>query len=219
MNRSSSRKVKLTSKFEEFKLTANGKKRGRPRKSWPHDESAVVNRQSMPTTRDEYLRSREENKPTIATSIATTNLMNNSTLTPSVATPITTTLKSHGPRPMSSKKEELLRLREENSTLKRQIEQKEIEFEELKRQTSYTGQTVPKDDYDDLKDKYHRDLTHAKRHEWCVVCLNPSRYYCCWNTTYCSQKCQVSDWYSRHGKSCERTRNNSQDCHLKKNYV
>lgn len=112
----------------------------------------------------------------------------------------------HVPKPMSSTREELLRLREENANLKTQLEQKNNEFEELKRQTSYTGQTVPKIDYDDLKEKYQKDLVHAKRHEWCVVCLNPSRYHCCWNTTYCSQKCQVADWYSRHIKSCERRR-------------
>lgn len=109
-------------------------------------------------------------------------------------------------KPISSAREELLRLREENVSLKTQIDQVKNDFEELKRQSSYTGQTVPKVDYDDLKEKYQKDLTHAKRHEWCVVCLNPSRYYCCWNTTYCSQKCQVLDWYQRHLKSCARLR-------------
>lgn len=109
-------------------------------------------------------------------------------------------------KPISSTREELLRLREENTKLKNQIDQKTADFEDLKRQSSYTGQTVPKVDYDDLKEKYQQDLTYAKRHEWCVLCLNPSRYYCCWNTTYCSQKCQVSDWYQRHSKYCERRR-------------
>lgn len=107
-------------------------------------------------------------------------------------------------KPISSTREELFRLREENINLRAQLEQKVSEFEELKRQSSYTGQTVPKVDYDDLKEKYQRDLVHAKRKEWCFLCLNPSRYYCCWNTTYCSQKCQVTDWYHRHMKSCER---------------
>lgn len=105
---------------------------------------------------------------------------------------------------VSTTREELMRLREENANLKSQVEQRTAEYEELKRQSSYTGQTVPKIDYDELKEKYQRDLTHAKRKEWCFLCLNPSRYYCCWNTTYCSQKCQVTDWYQRHMKSCER---------------
>lgn len=107
-------------------------------------------------------------------------------------------------KPMSSAREELLRLREETTSLRTQLEQVRNEYEELKRQSSYTGQTVPKVDYDDLKAKYHADLMNAKRREWCVVCLNRSRYHCCWNTTYCSQKCQVHDWYQRHLKSCER---------------
>jgi hypothetical protein len=186
MNRSSSRKVKLTSKFEEFKLTANGKKRGRPRKSWPQNDLTSTPMDMKPTIpqtpREELLRTREENHH--------------------ITTPVTP--KQSVSRPMSSKREELLRLREENVSLKSKLEQIAAEFDELKRQSSYTGQTVPKVDYDDLKERYQRDLSYARRHEWCVVCQNLSRYYCCWNTTYCSQKCQVSDWYSRHGKSCER---------------
>lgn len=110
-------------------------------------------------------------------------------------------------KPMSSTREELMRLREETASLRNQLEEKNAEYEDLKRQSSYTGQTVPKVDYDDLKEKYQVDLNYAKRHEWCVLCLNPSRYYCCWNTTYCSQKCQVNDWYQRHVKCCERRKN------------
>lgn len=107
-------------------------------------------------------------------------------------------------KPISSTREELLRLREENSNLKQQLEQITVEYEDLKRQSSYTGQTVPKIDYDDLKEKYQRDIANAKRNEWCYVCSNKSKYYCCWNTTYCSKNCQVSDWYQRHMKYCER---------------
>lgn len=197
MIRSSSRKVKPTSKFEEFKLTANGKKRGRPRKSWPQDDLSLTPADIKPsiphTPREELLRTREENNV-----IAKPN--------ETLPTIQTTTPKQTPNKPISLKREELLRLREENSNLRAQLEQRTTEYEELKRQSSYTGETVPKIDYDDLKERYQRDITHAKRHEWCVVCLSPSRYYCCWNTTYCSQKCQVSDWYARHGKSCERRR-------------
>lgn len=107
-------------------------------------------------------------------------------------------------KPISSTREEILRLREENLNLRQQLEQAQAEYDDLKRQSSYTGQTVPKVDYEDLKEKYQRDIAHAKRHEWCAVCFAPSRYHCCWNTTYCSQKCQVGDWYTRHMKSCER---------------
>lgn len=107
-------------------------------------------------------------------------------------------------KPMSSTREELLRLREELAQVKKELEERNNEYAELRRQSSYTGETVPKVDYDDLKESYRRDVMHAKRHEWCVMCLNPSKYYCCWNTTYCSQKCQVNDWYARHGRTCER---------------
>lgn len=182
-------------------MTANGKKRGRPRKSWPQDvelhHTPTDIKPSVPqpqTLREELLRTREENNLTVTPPV------------PQQPTIQASTPKQTANKPISLKREELLRLREENTTLRAQLEQKTAEYEELKRQSSYTGETVPKVDYDDLKERYQRDITHAKRHEWCVVCLSPSRYHCCWNTTYCSQKCQVSDWYARHGKSCERRR-------------
>jgi len=112
----------------------------------------------------------------------------------------------HRIKPLMSRKEEIIRLRDENQTIRAKIEQMEADLENLKSQSSYTGSTIPKIDYDQLTYEYQRDVTYAKRHEWCKVCLNESKYYCCWNTTYCSQKCQLVDWYARHGRSCERQR-------------
>lgn len=117
---------------------------------------------------------------------------------------VTPTLHEPKIKHISMRKEEMNRLREESSNLRLQLNQLQMDYDELKRQTSYTGLTVPKTDFEDLKEKYQRDITYAKRHEWCAVCLTQSKYYCCWNTTYCSQKCQVTDWYARHSKACER---------------
>lgn len=213
MSRQSSRKVKLTSKFEEFSTSrlaniqrSNGQTTPQPQE--PQAPQAVT---PVPQV------AQVAHVPQVLQTPKTPQTPR----TPQVqATPmpkLTANGKIRGrPRkiwqqkaetvvkPMSSAREELLRLREENVTLKSQLEQLKNDFEELKRQSSYTGQTVPKMDYDDLKEKYQKDLMHAKRREWCVVCLNPSRYYCCWNTTYCSQKCQVHDWYQRHLKLCVR---------------
>lgn len=255
MNRQSARKIKLTSKFEDFTTTrlasiqrlANTKS---PQNVQPASTTEIVTpakpeKSATVKLERETVRSAEASRASDATPNhapvkdktphKVLRQHKAATLTPATPTPetpqpstpyghitplpkLTANGKIRGrPRkcwqkaetvvkPVSTAREELLRLREENASLKNQLDQKTAEYDELQRQSSYTGQTVPKVDYDDLKEKYQRDLAHAKRHEWCVVCLTPSRYYCCWNTTYCSQKCQVSDWYGRHIKSCERRR-------------
>lgn len=190
MSRQSARKVKLTSKFEEFtRLSSSIQRPVHEPQPQPPPVEVVVPQKII------------EQPPTTPLPKLTANgkVRGRPRKCWQMQIKAETQVKP-------SKREELIRLREENAQLKLQLEQKISEHEELKRQSSYTGQTVPKSDYDDLKEKYSRDLTNAKRHEWCVVCLNPSRYYCCWNTTYCSQKCQVSDWYTRHINSCERRR-------------
>lgn len=236
MSRQSLRKVKLTSKFEEFSTTrlASIQRQAHTQNQDGHTDSQTPVAAATPV-----LPATPVPPPTPETPAKITKSAKMARMA-RIETPVTPAIESqpttptpHGhplpkltangkirgrPRkcwqqkaettvkPMSSTREELLRLREENANLKIQLEQKTAEYEDLKRQSSYTGQTVPKVDFDDLKDRYQRDITKAKRNEWCVVCLNPSRYYCCWNTTYCSQKCQVSDWYQRHVKSCERRR-------------
>jgi len=261
MIRSSSRKVKPTTKFVEFELTSNGKKRGRPRKivnthndtdpniqhqanqsftpvqqahsqsfahasskeePQPHIEeqktpSVIQQELSLPSTPQQQtpVRPKREPKtqptptPTAVTRVESNieKIQNNQTSTP-IREPRSTT------KPISSRKEELMRLRDENITLKARLDQLSLDYEELKRQTSYTGLTVPKADFDDLKERYQRDVAHAKKHEWCIVCLTQSKYHCCWNTTYCSQKCQVADWYARHGKTCERRKSLLRNCAL-----
>lgn len=102
--------------------------------------------------------------------------------------------------------EDLNKANAEIAQLKSRVEELISELEALKRQCSYTGQTVPKIDYDRLIEKHKVELREAKKREWCIFCGEPSRYYCCWNTTYCSTDCQVNDWYKRHKSYCARLR-------------
>lgn len=242
MSRQSLRKVKLTSKFEEFsssRLSIQRSNQQQTQDTTSANGTPIKVETQTPTATaaaaDDAVQLPETPAPVKerashkilrqkATSITpATPAYETSTPTPySHVTPapkLTANGKIRGrPRkcwqkaetvvkPISSTREELLRLREENANLKVQLEQRTLEFEDLKRQSSYTGQTVPKIDYDDLKEKYNQDIAYTKRHQWCLVCLNPAKYHCCWNTTYCSQKCQVTDWYNRHSKSCERRKN------------
>lgn len=38
----------------------------------------------------------------------------------------------------------------------------------------------------------------------CIQCGEQAMYYCCWNTSYCSEDCQVMHWNSVHYKTCTR---------------
>lgn len=239
--RQSARKVKLTSKFEEFSTTrlasiqrlAQSSEQKHQHREQQQKEHQQREQQPKQEHHQQHHRAEPRTPKTVVEPAAKTTPAPRATPAPVIhqetphnnyghLTPqpkLTANGKIRGrPRkcwqqkaetvvkPMSSTREELLRLREELAQVKKELEERNNEYAELQRQSSYTGQTVPKGDYDDLKERYQRDMMHAKRHEWCVMCLNPSRYYCCWNTTYCSQKCQVADWYARHGKSCERRR-------------
>lgn len=231
MSRQSLRKVKLTSKFEEFSTTrlASIQRQHHTQVQEGQNDSQIPSTPAAPVMPATPIPPATPETPVRVTKSAKMAKLA-TPVTPALESQPTTPVPYGNPlpkltangkvrgrprkcwqqkaettvKPISSTKEELLRLREENANLKIQLEQVTNDFEDLKRQSSYTGQTVPKVDYDDLKDQYERNIVKAKRNEWCAVCLNPSRYHCCWNTTYCSQKCQVSDWYSRHINTCER---------------
>ncbi|XP_035828757.1 protein kinase C-binding protein 1, partial [Aplysia californica] len=39
-----------------------------------------------------------------------------------------------------------------------------------------------------------RSIAETKKHQWCAQCWKEAVYYCCWNTSYCSYKCQQRHW-------------------------
>ncbi|XP_049286409.1 protein kinase C-binding protein 1 [Anopheles funestus] len=39
-----------------------------------------------------------------------------------------------------------------------------------------------------------RAVHDAKMKQWCKKCYKEASYYCCWNTAYCSEKCQLIHW-------------------------
>lgn len=49
-----------------------------------------------------------------------------------------------------------------------------------------------------------QDIERIKKKSWCIVCLNEAQLYCCWNSTYCTQKCQTIDWNRGHKRTCRR---------------
>ena len=41
-----------------------------------------------------------------------------------------------------------------------------------------------------MTDKHRRELSGAKKKQWCWQCESEAIYHCCWNTAYCSVECQ-----------------------------
>uniref|UniRef100_A0A1I8H649 Zinc finger MYND domain-containing protein 11 n=1 Tax=Macrostomum lignano TaxID=282301 RepID=A0A1I8H649_9PLAT len=53
----------------------------------------------------------------------------------------------------------------------------------------------------------HREaIANTKRRQWCYNCLEEAMYHCCWNTSYCSIKCQQDHWHKEHKRVCRRKR-------------
>jgi len=40
----------------------------------------------------------------------------------------------------------------------------------------------------------------------CYNCESEAMYHCCWNTSYCSIKCQQEHWHREHKRVCRRKR-------------
>lgn len=40
----------------------------------------------------------------------------------------------------------------------------------------------------------------------CYNCEEEAMYHCCWNTSYCSIKCQQEHWHADHKRTCRRKR-------------
>ncbi|VDO18853.1 unnamed protein product [Heligmosomoides polygyrus] len=60
-----------------------------------------------------------------------------------------------------------------------------------------------------LVEKHKRELTAAKKKQWCWQCESEAIYHCCWNTAYCSVECQQGHW-ATHKKFCRRKKGQQQ---------
>lgn len=58
-----------------------------------------------------------------------------------------------------------------------------------------------------LTEKHKREISLAKKKQWCYNCEEEAMYHCCWNTSYCSIKCQQEHWHHEHKRMCRRKRN------------
>ena len=50
----------------------------------------------------------------------------------------------------------------------------------------------------------------TKSQQWCRYCWKEAEFYCCWNTSYCSEDCQEKDW-KKHFPSCKKNISDSDE--------
>lgn len=51
-------------------------------------------------------------------------------------------------------------------------------------------------------------IADTKVRQWCSNCGKEAKFYCCWNTSYCNDRCQQQHWPS-HLISCAQIQSNS----------
>uniref|UniRef100_A0A5F8H939 Zinc finger MYND domain-containing protein 11 n=1 Tax=Monodelphis domestica TaxID=13616 RepID=A0A5F8H939_MONDO len=61
---------------------------------------------------------------------------------------------------------------------------------------------------DRMKSDHKRETERVVREalEKCYNCEEEAMYHCCWNTSYCSIKCQQEHWHAEHKRTCRRKR-------------
>uniref|UniRef100_A0A4W3GLV5 Zinc finger, MYND-type containing 11 n=1 Tax=Callorhinchus milii TaxID=7868 RepID=A0A4W3GLV5_CALMI len=57
-----------------------------------------------------------------------------------------------------------------------------------------------------LASQHKQFISQTKKKQWCYNCEEEAMYHCCWNTSYCSIKCQQEHWHAEHKRTCRRKR-------------
>uniref|UniRef100_A0A2K5DH46 MYND-type domain-containing protein n=1 Tax=Aotus nancymaae TaxID=37293 RepID=A0A2K5DH46_AOTNA len=57
-----------------------------------------------------------------------------------------------------------------------------------------------------LATQHKQLISQTKKKQWCYNCEEEVMYHCCWNTTYCSIKCQQEHWHAEHKRTCRQKR-------------
>ncbi|KAK2168186.1 hypothetical protein NP493_1242g00007 [Ridgeia piscesae] len=80
------------------------------------------------------------------------------------------------------------------------------ETERVRRQTEERCREQYMEEMRKLSAKHKADISAAKKKQWCYNCEEEAMYHCCWNTSYCSIKCQQEHWHREHKRMCRRKR-------------
>ncbi|XP_021340240.1 zinc finger MYND domain-containing protein 11-like isoform X1 [Mizuhopecten yessoensis] len=80
------------------------------------------------------------------------------------------------------------------------------EVDRMKRQTEERCKQEYMEEMKKLAQKHKEATSMTKKKQWCYNCEEEAMYHCCWNTSYCSVKCQQDHWHKEHKRVCRRKR-------------
>uniref|UniRef100_A0AAR2LY90 Zinc finger, MYND-type containing 11 n=1 Tax=Pygocentrus nattereri TaxID=42514 RepID=A0AAR2LY90_PYGNA len=108
-------------------------------------------------------------------------------------------------------KEALDKLRAEMEEEKRQAVSKAVASTqaEMERKCKQVKDKCKEELMEEMKKmvSQHKQLiSQTKKKQWCYNCEEEAMYHCCWNTSYCSIKCQQEHWHADHKRTCRRKR-------------
>ncbi|XP_059390967.1 zinc finger MYND domain-containing protein 11-like isoform X3 [Carassius carassius] len=108
-------------------------------------------------------------------------------------------------------KEALDKLRAEMEEEKRQAVNKAVSSTqaEMDRKCKQVKEKCKEELMEEMKKMVaqHKQLiSQTKKKQWCYNCEEEAMYHCCWNTSYCSIKCQQEHWHADHKRTCRRKR-------------
>ncbi|XP_063062681.1 zinc finger MYND domain-containing protein 11 isoform X3 [Engraulis encrasicolus] len=108
-------------------------------------------------------------------------------------------------------KEATEKIRAELEDEKRQAVQKAVASgqAEMERKCKQVKEKCKEELMEEMKkmvNQHKQLISQTKKKQWCYNCEEEAMYHCCWNTSYCSIKCQQEHWHADHKRTCRRKR-------------
>ncbi|KAK3108848.1 hypothetical protein FSP39_017157 [Pinctada imbricata] len=95
---------------------------------------------------------------------------------------------------------------DKQQAVSRAMSNNQREIDRAKQQTEDKCKKEYMEEMKKLAAKHKEAISQTKKKQWCFNCEEEAMYHCCWNTSYCSVKCQQEHWHKEHKRVCRRKR-------------
>lgn len=95
---------------------------------------------------------------------------------------------------------------DQQQAVSRAVAASQRDLERVRRQTEEKVKEQYMEELKKLAQKHKSEISQTKKKQWCYNCEEEAMYHCCWNTSYCSIKCQQEHWHREHKRCCRRKR-------------
>ncbi|RUS72494.1 hypothetical protein EGW08_019748 [Elysia chlorotica] len=96
--------------------------------------------------------------------------------------------------------------KDKQQAVERTIASMKLEVDKAKKAAEDKAREQYMEEMKKLAAKHKEAISQTKKKQWCQYCEDEAMYHCCWNTSYCSVKCQQDHWHSDHKRVCRRKR-------------